>query len=443
MKLRRLFSPAFYAEKLRERPNLLRMGKNAGWLLADKLIRMPISLFVGVWIARYLGPDRLGQLSYATAFAALFSAVAGLGLDAIAVRELLHHPDEREEVLGSAFVLKLVAGCITFAVTLAAISIVRPTDTSMRMLVAIIAAGTIFQSFDVIDFWFQSQVDSRNTILAQNPTFLVLSIIKVVLVLIKAPLVAFAWVALGEIAAGAISLTLVFRLRGYTLRHWRFRVSRAKQLLTDSWPLVFSLMVGMIYLRIDQVMLGQMVGSDEVGIYSVAVRLAEIWYVVPHAVYSSTLPSILEAIKISDELFYERLQKLFNVMVVIGYAIALPVTFLGGWVVSLLFGRDYAPAGPMLAVLIWGGVATNLGIARSAYLTAMNWPRLHLITAAFAALCNVLLNLWLIPRYGGMGAAISSCVAYWIASHGSSFLFPRLRRTAFMMVKALVYPKIW
>jgi O-antigen/teichoic acid export membrane protein len=419
------------------------MGKNAGWLLADKLIRMPISLGVGIWIARYLGPDRLGQLSYATAFAALFSAVASLGLDAIAVRELLHRPDEKDEVLGSVFFLKLLAGCATFAVTVAATLVVGHVDAQTRLLVEIIAAGTIFQSFDVIDYWFQSRVESKNTVLAQNPTFLALSIVKVVLVVTKAPLTAFAWVATAEVAASALSLVLVFHLKHQTMRRWVFRWATARRLLADSWPLIFSLMVGMIYLRIDQVMLGQMVGTEEVGIYSIAVRLAEIWYIVPHALYSSTLPSILEAIKISDELFYERLQKLFNLMVFIGYAVAIPVTFLSGWVVTFLFGRSYAAAGPMLAILIWGGVATNLGIARSAYLTARNWQTLHFVAAVFGAVSNVVLNLWLIPRYGGIGAAIASCIAYWIAGHGSSFVFRRLRKTAFMMTRALVYPRIW
>jgi O-antigen/teichoic acid export membrane protein len=199
----------------------------------------------------------------------------------------------------------------------------------------------------------------------------------------------------------------------------------------------------MIYLRIDQVMLGEMVGSEEVGIYSAAVRLAEVWYFIPTAIYSSVYPSIVEARSISDELFYGRLQKLYNFMAFLAYAVAIPVTFMAGWAVELLFGHAYGRAGSMLAVLIWAGMFTNLGVARSTFLMSMNWTKVHFMTVFMGAIVNVLLNYILIPRYGGMGAVIASCVAYWVAAHGSCYLYKPLFRTGNMLTKAILYPKVW
>jgi O-antigen/teichoic acid export membrane protein len=217
----------------------------------------------------------------------------------------------------------------------------------------------------------------------------------------------------------------------------------AKVLLKDSWPLIFSCVVIMIYLRIDQVMLREMVGSEEVGIYSVAVRMAEVWFFIPSAIYWSVLPSLVEAKAVSDALFFERLQKYYNLMALMAYAVAVPTMLLAKWLVPMLFGAVYAKAGVMLAVLIWANVFTYLEIARSAFFNVMNWNKIYFVTLGLGAVMNVVLNLILIPRYGGLGAAIASCISYWFATHGACFLYKPLHKTGFMLTKAMFYPKIW
>ncbi|RQW83385.1 MAG: flippase [Geobacter sp.] len=437
------YLPLFVKQRLEGRHHLHRIIANTGWLFADKLIRMGMGLLVGVWVARYLGPDRFGLLSFAGAFAALFTAIASLGLDGIVVRNLVRRPDERNEILGTALLLKLTGGSLSITLAMIAVQLIRPADTLAHWLVGIAIAGTIFQAIDPIDFWFQSQVRSKYTVYAKNGAFLLAAILKVVLILVKAPLMAFAMAGLAEIAMGSVGLLLAYRATGGFITIWRARLPLARELLQDSWPLILSGVVIMIYMRIDQVMIGQISGNQEVGVYSAAVRLAEVWYFIPTAIVSSVFPGIVEARAIGDEPFYGQLQKLYNFMAFLAYAVALPVTFVAGPVVNILFGSAYEKAGPMLAVLIWAGMFTNLGVARSSFLTAMNWTRLHFLTVSLGCVLNVVLNLLLIPRYGGMGAVIASFVAYWFASHGACFLFPPLRKTGWMLTRAMIYPRIW
>jgi O-antigen/teichoic acid export membrane protein len=231
--------------------------------------------------------------------------------------------------------------------------------------------------------------------------------------------------------------------KGYRFRDWSGSPRNAWGLFKDSWPLMFSGMVIVVYLRIDQVMLGEMAGNEELGIYSVAVRLAEVWFFIPTIIYWSVFPSIVEAKRTSDELFYERLQKLYNLMALTAYAVAVPVAFLAQWLVPTLFGEAYARGGLMLAVLIWANIFMSLEMARTSFLNAMNWTRIHLVTVSLGCALNIVLNYFLIPIYGGMGAVIASLIGYWFAAHGSCFLFKPLFRTGFMLTKALVYPKIW
>jgi PST family polysaccharide transporter len=134
---------------------------NTSWLIADKMVRMGIGFLVGVWLARYLGPEQFGILNYATAFFALFSAVATLGLDEIVVRDIVRATDPNNEILGTSFVLKFVGGLAAFTLAVVAVFFIRPTDALTQTLVMVIAFGSVFQAFDVIDFWFQSEVVSK------------------------------------------------------------------------------------------------------------------------------------------------------------------------------------------------------------------------------------------------------------------------------------------
>lgn len=435
------YLPPFLRSKIEGRAYLQNVVSNTGWQFGDHVLRMVIGLVVGIWVARYLGPEQFGLLSYCMAFVSLFAALAALGLDDIIVRDIVRDPSHRNTVLGTAFLLKLSGGLISFGAATASVFFLRPDDTLSHWLVAIIALGSIFQAFNVIEFWFHSQVQAKYAVFPKNIAFLLCSSAKIYFILSTAPLIAFAWIALAEVIIGAGGLVLAYRSKVGHVREWKGSSDRALRLFKDSWPLMLSGVVIAIYLRVDQVMLGQMVGNDEVGIYSVAVRLAEVWLFIPTAIYWSVFPSIVEAKAQSDELFHERLQKLYNFMALSSFGIAFPVMLIAQWLVPALFGAAYAEAGPLLAVLIWANLFVSLEIARSSFLTVMNWTRLYLVTVSLGCVLNIALNYYLIPIYGGMGAVIASLAAYWFAAHGSCFLFRPLFQTGIMLTRAIFIRK--
>lgn len=435
--------PGFVRSRIEGRDGLQAILGNIGWQLADNLVRMGLGLLLGIWVARYLGPEQFGLLSYALAFVALFAPLAMPGLDDIVVRNLVREPAARNVLLGSTFLLKLLGGAASVLASIAVIVWMRPEDLQSFWLVAIIATGTVFQAFGVIELWFNAQIQAKYPVLAKNAAFLACALGKIALILAGAPLLAFAWISLAEAIFGAAGLVIVYRARGFRPGEWTGRRPVAIELLRDSWPLFFSCIIIAVYLRIDQVMLGEMVGSEAVGVYSVAVRLAEVWFFFSAAVYWSLLPGLVAARAASETLFYERLQKYYNLMAFSAYAIAIPVMLLANWLVLTLFGAEYAGAGPMLAVLIWANLFIYLESARSAFFNVMNWYRLHFVTVALGAILNIALNLYLIPRHGGLGAVIASCIAYWFAAHGACFLYKPLHRTGWMLTRAIFYPKIW
>lgn len=435
--------PVWLRKHLEGRDTLQQAMGNSAWMMGDQVSRQVVGLLVGVWLARYLGPQLFGQLSYAFAVVLIVSPVAMLALDAISIRRIAQDPSCSNEVLGTAFMLMLSSGAIFYLLTMATIMISSPGDCLTHWLVGILGAGMIIQAFIAIEFWFESQMQWKYTVYAKTSAFMLINLVKVGLILLKAPLIAFAWVGLAETAIGSIGLLVIYRLRGFSIKTWVYSKPVAKTLLRDSLPLVFATMMTMIYLRIDQIMIGNMIGSEQLGVYSVAVRISEAWYFIPMVICSSVFPAIVKTEAHSEELFYMQMQKLYNLMAFLAYGVALPVAFFAEDIIRILFSSAYADAAPLLAILIWAGVFTSLGAARNVFIISKNWTRVNLLSIALGAALNVLLNFLLIPRYGTMGAVAATFISYWFAVHGTCLLLPPLRKTGGMITRALLLPKFW
>ncbi|GIL20968.1 MAG: flippase [Candidatus Jettenia sp.] len=438
------FLPSFVRVRLEGRVNLQNILANTGWLFIDKILRMGVGLFVGVWIARYLGPEQFGLYSYAIAFVSLFGAFATLGLDGIVVRDIVRYPSCKDEILGTAFILKLVGGMLTFLLITGTIFFLHPHDNLIHWLAGIIAFGMIFQSFDTIDFWFQSQVQSKYTVYAKNAAFLLIALLKVVLILIRAPLIAFAFAGLAEIIFSAVGLTIACKLYGYTPKIWWWSFSWGKKLLRDSWPLILAGFSIAIYMKIDQVMLGEMVGHESVGIYSAAIRISEIWYFIPTAIVSSVFPSIIRARSVDEKLYYRRLQKLFSLMTALALTIAILMTFLSKTVIILFFGKSFEASGSILSIHIWASLFVFLGVAQSPWDLAENLTRLSLMRTIVGAIINIVLNFILIPLFSIIGAAIATIISYAFSAYISNLFNGKTRPIFFYQTKSVFFIKyLW
>jgi len=398
--------------KVEHRPNLIKILTNIGWLFSERVLRMGIGLVVGVWLARYLGPEQFGLLNYALAFVSLFVAIATLGLQDIAVRDMVNNPSEAPEILGTSFLLRLFGGLTSLVLIFASINYFQTDDTLASTIIVIIGFTLIFQASEVVKCWFESQVMSKYIVWMQNGVFLIGAAIKVFLILTHAPLLAFVWVIFFEALAIAVGMFAVYLWKAGQLSAWRPKLARAKRLLRDSWPLILSAIAVTVYMRIDQIMLGQMMGSKAVGIYTAAVRISEVWYFIPVAIVASVFPAILDAKKKKNESLYkQRLQKLYDLMVLLTLAVALPMTFLSDWIVVLLFGHAYTDAGVILAIHIWATLFVFLGVASEKWFLAENRQILSFQRTLLGALVNIGLNIYMIPKFGIIGAAYATVIS--------------------------------
>jgi polysaccharide transporter, PST family len=437
MNLKEKLSSQTFLKKFKANKSFKDIAANVGWLFADRILRMGVGLVVGVWVARYLGVEQFGILNYAAAFVALFSTCASLGLPSLIIREIANKPEKKAQILGTTFWLQLSGGILTSLLAIITISILRHDDPLSISLVAILASVGIFQSFDTIDLWFQSQVKSKYTVLSKNAAFVVVTLFKVLLIHLHAPLLSFAWATLAETILGSVGLIYCHRLQGYSMSVWIWDYQLAKKLLRESYPLIFSSLTIMIYMKIDQIMLGEMVGSQSVGIYSSATRISEIWYFIPIAISSSISPAIFSAKKQGDEiLYYRRIQQLLRLLSIIAIVIAVPMSFLSTNIVTSLFGSEYSEAGPILAIHIWTALFVFTGVGTSSWFIAEGLTHLTFRRTLIGAVINILLNFILVPMYSGLGAAIATVISQAFASFLSNAFNLKSRKIFLIQLKS-------
>ena len=411
--------------------------KNTSWLFAEKILRMVVGLLVGVWVARYLGPEQFGLLSYALSFVGLFSIIATFGLDEIVVRELVKDESRRDDLIGTAFWLKL-CGAFVVLLLLAFAVIFTSNDNNTNTLIFIIASALIFQSFNVIDFYFQSKVMGKFIVYANLISLFVSSIIKITLILNDASLIAFAWVVLFDgfiLACGFIYFFLIHST--FKINNLIFYKSTAFDLLKDSWPLIFSGAVLMIQARIDQIMIKEMINSTEVGYYSAAIRLIEAFGFIPVMLKISLYPSILNSRKDSNELYQNRLLNFYRLNFLLFLAVAIPLFLFSEQIVNLLFGIEYQSVGILLSLMVIRLFFANMGVARSAYILNENLMVFSLITMTLGTITNIVLNYYWIPLYASKGAIIATIISFIVSIFVVDIFYAKTRNNVILQFKGI------
>ena len=421
---------------IKDHPGFRKYFANTSWLMGERILRMAVSLFVGILVARYLGPERYGLLSYANSFVGIFIVLGTMGLDDIIVRELVKTPEQQEKILGSSFLLKLVGTLLMWMAILAAVPFTK-NDFQTNILIIIIAFGAVFQAFNVIDFNFQAKVKSKFIVHAQFVQLIISSIVKIILVVNETPLIWFASVYCLDAIVLAMGLIFVYFYNDENIFHWKWSFETSKYLLRDSWPLIFAGVVVSVYMKIDQVMIKEMLGAKEVGLYAAAVKLSEAWYFLPLAITSSLFPAIINAKLYQKEDYFQRLQKLYDLMVWLAVAIALPTAILSPWIVEFLYGNEYLESSSVLIIHIWSGIFVFLGVASSKYLLAENYIKKTFYRTFVGALLNIIMNYYLIGIMGIKGAALSTFASHFFAAYFYDILDKDLREMFILKTKSL------
>lgn len=427
----------FLRSRLAGRDTVRRVFDNSFWLSCDQMLRMAAGFVVGVWMARYLGPEGFGWLNYALATVGVVSSLASLGIGSVVVRELVRAPEDTAAWMGAAFFLRASGAAIGFLVC---VLLASRQSAPAGSLTAIVAAGMLFQILDVVDLMVQAQGRARVAAGVRMTACVFASLFKATLILVEAPLEAFAAAGVAELAVTAGGWWWWSRRAGCGPGQWRAEGARVRALLRECWPLALSGFAVSTQAYADQLILGLLLGADELGQYAAALRLVSVFAFVPMVVQTAAAPEITRAKRDDEKLYWRRLHNLYRLMLGIFVATAIPLAVLGPEVVRMFYGASYAGAAALIPWLTFRLFLTNYGVARSVFVANEGLFRFALVTSLAGAAVNLGLNFLWVPMWGARGAIAASLISFAVTIFVCEAFEPRARKNLRLMLLAIALP---
>lgn len=384
--------------------------KNTSWVLVIKIIQMLMLLVVGMVLARYLGPTGYGTINYVASYVSFASMAGGLGLAGILVKEIVDHAETENHYLGTAVKLRLVIGLFLAIIVVAIVVIVNPGQTEFFYVAVLESIALLFAGFESINYWFQARHQIRYAAIIQFCGYVVVSIYKITLAVIKANIYWFAF---------ASSLDVIFLAAVYYITYKRmgggrlvFKSPIAKSMLYKSFPFLVANLMIVVYQKMDAIMLGKMMDTTQVGYYTAAITVCNMWGIVPVALLDIMRPMIMEQKSKDEEMYKKRLKELFFLLIFINVAFSVGVTILAKLIIWILYGKEYFATVSVLRICVWYTCFSYIGSGRSVYLICEGKNRYAQVFCAWGAVINIILNFLMIPRFGINGAAMATLITH-------------------------------
>lgn len=420
-----------------------RFRTNISWLAAGRIFQLVIGATIGVLVARHLSPAAFGRLNYVYALVGLFTVVVPLGLPSVLIRELVRDPKSQERYLGSTSLVQLISGLVVYVVAMAVAFALNPHDNTLVALTAVFGLTMLAKPGDLYRTWFQSKVNSQHVVRMEMTILVLASAAKILAIFANAGIWTFVIIQTVSVAATSAGVVFVYRRVSGHKPRLAWEPDTVKRLLGQSWPLIISQVGLVLYLKIDQVMLGQMASDRQVGIYSAALRLSEVWYTVPVILMDTLFPALVSAHERDSARYRARVKTLLDVFAFLSISIAVFVWLTSDQLVLFIYGPAYAGAGPVLALHIWSAVFIFFGTATGKWYLLAGIRQLNIFRNFLGAGIDIVLNFWAIPAYGAWGAALTTLISYIFANYLADIMTQRARPLFWLKTESLLlWPRI-
>jgi O-antigen/teichoic acid export membrane protein len=408
--------------KLLSKFNMGSVSKNVSWILIQNVFSMICGVFVTAIVARHYGATGYGYINFAQSFVALFSFIAIMGTNHIIMKDLSEDKIDDGIILGSNLFIRIILAIISLFICQGISVLVY--DKNINILILLFNLNTILCSFDVFSYYAQSKMQNKYISISKIISISVFSILKLLVVFLKLNISFFVLTYLIETIIYSILLYISYKKINFNKDiKWKINCLYIKELLKKGKYYALSSLMVTIYLRIDQVMLGTMISDkSQVGIYSAAVRISEIWTFVPISIITSYKPIIINEKIINKKKYDNELSKLYNIVSFVCVLFVFMICIFGKLGIHILYGNEYKSAYIPLILLtigIWFGVLGNIHYV---WMICENKEKYSIFYSFVGCLINIIFNFLLIPNYGMIGAAFATLISQ-IASNIISFCF--------------------
>ena len=412
--------------------------KNASWIIASRIVQALLGLVISMLTARYLGPSNYGVINYAASIVAFVLPLMHLGINSVLVQELVKNPEDEGRIIGTATTMTFLSSLACIGGTVAFAAIANPGETETIIVCALYSFWLIFQSLDMVRYWFQSKYLSKYTSIISLIAYTIVSGYKIFLLVTGKSIY---WFALSNaIDSAIISLGSIYLYTKKGNQKLGFSKEIGKRLFAIGKYYIISDLMVTVFAQTDKIMLKGMLNSEATGFYSAAVTCAAFTQFVFAAILDSSRPAILECKKKSEEAFERNMTRLYSIVIYASLAQSVVMSIGASIIIRILYGDSYAPAAGALRIVVWYTTFSYLGAARNIWILAEGQQKHLLLVNILGALANVVMNFWLIPLLGINGAALASLITQFFTNVITGFIIKALRPNNKLMVKA-VNPK--
>jgi O-antigen/teichoic acid export membrane protein len=358
-----------------------------------------------------------------------------LGLNDIVTRDFVRYPDKVNIIFGTSVYLRFFSSFFLISVIIG-ILFFSDLSTEIKTLIYLLSATIVLQSFDIFDRLFQSKIKAKTSVKAYLISLTISSILKIIFVLVQAPVIAFATVQVIELAILVSGWFYGYFKEFGNKLELHFSKPIAIMLLKESVVVVFSSLMIILYMRIDQVMIQQMLNETELGNFTAAVKLSESYYFIPTVLTASLFPAIINGKGMGEKEYHSRLQRLYDFLTWTAIPFALVISFVAVPIASI-YGPKFQHVAPVLSIHIWAGVFVFWGVAATKYFIIEQMPYFITFSTFIGCVLNIGLNLYFIPHFGIIGAAVSTITAQFFATFMGLLFFRKSRVIFFITLRSL------
>jgi O-antigen/teichoic acid export membrane protein len=412
--------------------------QNAISLISSNILKYAINIYVSVVIVKYLGVNLFGIFSYVNSITGIISVISGLGLQVVVVKEIILKQKPVGDILGSSLFLSFLSGFCAAAIQIIILIILNPTETAIINLGIINGLIFLFDTLKIYTYYYEAEVKSKVVAKINNITLIITTILKLLAIYFDTGLYTIAIIYLLDYVINGLLIFILFSKNEMKFRELRIKKDVCFFLLKKSLPLILSgLFIG-LYMKIDQVIIKNILGNVESGIFALVVRLTEVWFFIPVIIQSTLFPNILKKHSIKNDQFYFELFKLYKILIIFSLIVITFMSITSSIIINNLFGSAFLEAKLPLLISIWSLLFVSMGVARNSFILSNNLNHLYLYSTIIGTFVNITLNLFFISKIGILGASIATFISQLITSHLTSYIFKDLRSQFYLVNRVLL-----
>lgn len=417
--------------------NKKRVIANMSWLMGGKIVNMILSFFVSLATARYLGPTNFGSINYVAAYVSFFSSIASLGLSVIVIKEVSSGQEDANKVVWTGIWFRFLTAVASTIGVVAFFAIAKSDDPLLLPIAALESIAILASAFDTFMYWFQGKLLGKYVSIAGVIAYLAMSLYRIWLLANGANILWFAFATSVDTLVLALVLMIFYiRQNGF---HPSVSFPLGKRLLKQSYHYMISGLIAILYSKIDQIMLGDMLDKTSVGLYSAALTIAGLWGMIPSAFIQSVSPILYKNAQTDRGMFLKRLRQSYAGIWFLNVCWSLGISLFSYWVVLLLYGEAYLGARSALVIVVWYSGISSLGSLTQVYLATENKNKYVNYFALAGLITDVVLNSLLIPRFGIVGAAVATLTTYCVIHIIMPLLIKDTREAAILILQGMIF----